>query len=331
MTMTTMYAGLELRSPLIASASPLTGRLDDLLRLEDAGVGAVILPSLFEEEVEAEAVMLHERFEAVAGIGAEAAGFFPEVDLDHLGLERHLLLVQEARERLSIPVIASLNGNTPGGWTRYALDLVDAGAQAIELNTYEVVADPRITAIEVEDRHLQLIAGVRSHVDIPICVKVSPYFTAMANVATRMAQAGADALVLFNRFYQPDLDLQTLDVTPRLELSTSSELRLPLRWIAMLRPLLPNTSLGLTTGIHMGTDLAKALLAGADAAMATSELLRNGPERAAGLLTELRQWMDDHEYDSVGQLRGSVAQHTAANPSAFERSQYRQVLTSWTP
>lgn len=329
MELRTTYLGLDLSSPLVASPSPLTGRMDSLLRLEDAGVSAVVLPSLFEEEVEAEALVLYERMEAAADVGAEAAGYFPDVDLDHLGLERHLVLVEQAAGSLSIPVIASLNGHTPGGWIRYARDLEDAGASAIELNTYEVVADPTVTAADVEQRYLDLVAGVRQEVDIPVSVKISPYFTSMAHMARALVDSGADGLVLFNRFYQPDLDLETLDVTPHLELSTESELRLPLRWTAILRPLIPHTSMAVTSGVHSGNAMAKALLAGADVAMTTSEVLREGPDRAREMLQELRDWMIDHEYSSVRQLQGSVAGHTAANPSAFERAQYQRVLQSW--
>lgn len=329
MDMSTTYLGLELAGPLVASPSPLTGRMDSLMRLEDAGVSAVVLPSLFEEEVEAEALVLYERMEAASGIGAEAAGYFPDVDLDHLGLERHLMLVQQASQALSIPVIASLNGHTAGGWVRYAKDLEDAGASAIELNTYEVVADPTATAAQVERRYLDLVRAVRERVSIPVSVKLSPYFTALPHLVLALVESGADGLVLFNRFYQPDLDLETLDVTPHLELSTESDLRLPLRWTAILRPLVPHTSMAVTSGVHSGAAMAKALLAGADVTMTTSEVLRRGPERAREMLHELRDWMLAHEYASVRQLQGSVAGHTAANPSAFERAQYQRVLQSW--
>ena len=329
MDLQSRYLGLTLRSPLVASPSPATGRLDSLLRLEDAGVGAVVLPSLFEEEVEAEAITLHERLEAGAGVHGEAADYFPDVDLDHLGLERHILLVEQAVERLSVPVIASVNGTTAGGWVRYARDLVSAGASAVELNMYDVATDPTVTGAEVEQRYLDLVAAVRDAVSVPLAVKVSPYFASFANMAARMVTAGADGLVLFNRFYQPDLDLETLDVTPRLELSRPGELRLPLRWIALLRPQLPQTSLALTSGVASGADVAKGLLAGADVVMAASELLRQGVERAGHLLAELVDWMHAHEYESVDQLRGSVAHHSAADPAAFERAQYQRVLASW--
>ncbi len=280
----TTYLGLELATPLVASPSPATGKLDSLLRLEDAGVGAVVLPSLFEEEVESEAITFHERRETGAGVSGEAMDYFPDVDLDHLGLERHVLLVEEAVERLEIPVIASVNGRSAGGWVRYAQDLVSAGAQAIELNMYDVAVDPDLTSADVERGYLELVAAVCDAVDVPVAVKLSPYFSSFANFAAQVVAAGADGLVLFNRFYQPDLDLETLDVTPRLELSRPGELRLPLRWIAILRPRLPATSLALTSGVASGADVAKGLLAGADVVMTASEMLRQGPERAAGIL-----------------------------------------------
>ena len=323
------YLGLDLASPLVASPSPLTGSLDSLLRLEDAGVGAVVLPSLFEEEVEGEPLLLLERMEAGAGVVGEAAEYFPDVDLDHLGLDRHLVLVQEAASRLSVPVVASLNGTSPGGWVRYARELVDAGARALELNMYDVAADPARSSADVEGAYLTLVAEVCRSVDVPVAVKLSPYVTSLAHFAPEVVGAGAAGLVLFNRFYQPDLDLVTLDVTARLELSRRGELRLPLRWIAILRPQLTSTSLALTSGVASGADVAKGLLAGADVVMSTSELLRSGPGRARGLLDELLAWMDEGEYADVDELRGSVAQHAASDPTAYERAQYQRVLASW--
>jgi len=325
----TTYLGLTLPSPLVASPSPATGKLDSLMRLEDAGAGAVVLPSLFEEEVEREAITFADRLEAGSGVFGEAAGYFPDIDLDHLGLERHVLLVEEASRRLSIPVIASVNGRSSGGWVRYACDLVDAGARAIELNMYDVAVDPDRTAADVEDGYLQLVAAVRSAVQVPVAVKLSPYFSSFANFAGRAVEAGADGLVLFNRFYQPDLDLETLDVTARLELSRPGELRLPLRWIAILRMQLAGTSLALTSGVASGADVAKGLLAGADVVMTASEVLRQGPARVRALLDELSEWMTAKEYESVDQLRGSVAQHAVPDPGAYERAQYQRVLSSW--
>ena len=327
--MESVYLGMTLRSPLVASPSPHTGRLDTLLRLDDAGVGAVVLPSLFEEEVETESMTLTTRMEAGSGVFGEAPGYFPDLDLDNLGLERHLMLVEEASRRLSVPVIASVNGRSAGGWVRYAQDMVEAGARAIELNMYDVAVDPTTTGAEVEAGYLDLVLAVCSAVDVPVTVKLSPYFSSFANFARRAVEHGASGLVLFNRFYQPDLDLETLDVTPKLELSRPGELRLPLRWIAVLRTQLPKTSLALTSGVAAGSDVAKGLLAGADVVMSTSELLRQGPERARELLADLRAWMEEHDYESVDQLRGSVAQHAVPDPGAYERAQYQKVLKSW--
>lgn len=327
--LSTTYLGLSLRSPLVASPSPVTGHLDSLRRLENAGVGAVVLPSLFEEEVEAEALTLTERLDHGSDMFAEAVDFFPDLPLVHLGLERHLALVSEAVELLSVPVIASVNARSPGGWLRYAREMVDAGAAAVELNMYDVAADPRLSGREVEEGYLDLIRAVRAEVDVPLAVKLSPFFSSFANFALKAVDAGADGLVVFNRFYQPDLDLETLDVTPRLELSTSSELRLPLRWTGILRPLLPTTSLALTSGVHTGQDAAKALLAGADVVMVASAVLHGGPERAGRILEALTAWLTEHEYESVRQLRGSVSAASAADPSGYERSQYLRVLASW--
>lgn len=325
----TRYLGLDLRSPLVASPSPATGSLDSLLRLDDAGVGAVVLPSLFEEEVESEALTLADRMEAGSGVFGEASEYFPDLDLDHLGLERHVLLVEQASERLTAPVIASVNGRSAGGWVRYASELVAAGARAVELNMYDVVADPSQDGAVVEQGYLALIAEVRRAVDVPIAVKLSPFFSSVGSMALRAVAAGADGLVLFNRFYAPDLDLATLDVVPRLDLSHAGEIRLPLRWIAILRPHLPTTSLALTSGVSDGPSIAKALLAGADVAMTASEVLRRGPERAGEMIAELQAWLDENDYASVDQLRGSLAQHSAPDPGAFERAQYQKVLASW--
>lgn len=323
------YLGFDLRNPLVASPSPATGRLDMLKRLEDAGIGAVVLPSLFEEEIEAEALTLEARYETGSGVNPEADHYFADLELDYLGLERHLALTEAAAEALDVPVIASLNGNSAGGWVRYARELVAAGAQAIELNMYDVAVDPMKSSAEVEAGYLDLVSLVRAAIEVPLAVKLSPYFSSLAHFTAQVVAAGADGLVLFNRFYQPDLDLTTLDVTPSLELSTPADMRLPLRWIAILRPQLPTTSLALTSGVHDGDQVAKGLLAGSDAVMVAAEVLRQGPERVGAMLAELQSWMVEQEYQSVEQLKGSVAQHTSANPGAFERAQYQRVLSSW--
>ncbi len=329
--LSTTYLGLELRTPLVASPSPLTGRISTLLELQDAGAAAVVLPSLFEEEVEAEEMALLDMMEAGAGAFGEALDFFPQVDLPNLKLDKQLRLTEEAARTLDIPVIASVNGRSAGGWVRYAKDLQDAGAQAIELNMYDLAVDPTRSAADVENAYLDLVMAVCAEVNVPVAVKLSPYFTSLAHFAKRVVLGGAAGLVLFNRFYQPDLDLDTLGVYPRLELSRPAEVRLPLRWIGVLRPQLPTTSIALTGGAHRGYELAKGLLVGADVVMTTSAVLHDGAGRARTMLDELERWMTRHEYESVAQMRGSVTQTNAADPGAFERAQYMRVLSSWRP
>jgi len=325
----TEYLGLHLRSPLVASSSPLTGNLDDLRRLEDAGAGAVVLPSLFEEQIEHEAVQVDRVLETGAGMFGEALTFFPDLGDYDTGPDRALELVRRAREALDVPVIASLNGVSPGGWLEHARLLEEAGAHALELNLYLVAADPELTAQALEDRYLELVRSVRAGLRIPLAVKIGPFFTALAHTARELVRAGADGLVLFNRFYQPDLDLETLAVEPRLALSTSEELRLPLRWIALLHGHLGEASLGATTGIHTAADALKALLAGADVAMLASALLASGPPHLQRLERDMVEWMAEREYTSVRQLRGSVSQQSAEDPTAFERANYMRTLHSY--
>jgi dihydroorotate dehydrogenase (fumarate) len=327
--LTTTYLGLRLRTPLIASASPLTGRLDTLAALEDAGASAVVLPSLFEEEVEADAWQLHDLLEGGANSFAEAAGFFPDFEFGDTGPQGHIKLLCAAKDMLRIPVIASVNGVTPGGWTRYAEQLTDAGADAIELNLYAVAADSHRSGVRVEEDYLKVIELVRGHIDVPLAVKLSPFFSATAHFARRAAAAGADALVLFNRFYQPDLDLDTRGVRPRLELSQPAELRLPLRWLAIIRSQLPSVGLAATTGVHSGFDAAKALLAGADAVMMASVLLRHGPRYLSRIEAELSAWLTQQDYQTVGQARGSVSRLGAPDPAAYERANYLRTLASY--
>jgi len=327
--METTYLGLRLRSPLVASASPLTGRLSSLLALERAGAAAVVLPSLFEEEVEDESMRLHERLEAGANSFPEAGDFFPSLEFDDIGPQRHVKLAAAARDALSVPVIASVNGTTPGGWVRYAQLMADAGADAIELNLYSVAADPWRGCASVELSYLEVVQLVRGAIEVPLAVKLSPFLSATAHFARRVVEAGADGLVLFNRFYQPDIDLDSLDVLPRVELSDPRELRLPLRWLAILRPQLPSTSLAATSGVHSGLDAAKALLVGADVVMMTSALLRHGPSHLTRVEAELVAWLAEREYESVGQLRGSVSHHAATDPTGFERANYLRTLASY--
>jgi dihydroorotate dehydrogenase (fumarate) len=326
----TRYLGLELRSPIVASASPLTGDPETARRLEDAGVGAIVLPSLFEEEIVNEEMGLNSSLEAGAGQFAEALEYFPTIDaIPNVG-ERYLARLAEIKAQSTVPVIASLNASTTGGWVSYARLMQDAGADAVELNLYRVAADPIKNASQMDAADLDLIAAVKAAITIPLAVKLSPYYSAFANFARGVVERGADGLVLFNRFYQPDLDLESLEVVPKVELSHSADLRLPLRWIAILRPELgPAVSLAASSGIHTGADVAKELLVGADVAMMTSALLRHGPERARTVEAELRAWMVECEYESVAQLRGSASQATAVDPSAFERANYMKTLRSW--
>ena len=325
------YLGLDLRSPIVASSSPLTGGLASARLLEQAGAAAIVLPSLFEEEVVNEELQLNRSLEAGSEQFAEALGYFPTIDAIADAGDRYLTRLGQFKAELTVPVIASLNAATTGGWVRYARLIQDAGADALELNLYHVVADPRMTADEREATDLALIAAVRDAVTIPLAVKLSPYYSAFASFAAHAVDAGADGLVLFNRFYQPDLDLDTLDVVNRVDLSRPSELRLPLRWIAILRPQLGKAvSLAATTGIQSGRDAVKALLVGADVAMMTSALLREGPAHVRVVEAELVDWMTEHEYESVTQLCGSASQATVADPTAFERANYMDVLHSWT-
>jgi dihydroorotate dehydrogenase (fumarate) len=294
----TRYLGMELRSPLVASASPLTGSLDGLAKLEAAGAGAVVLPSLFEEELEE---------------ASRPAAY--------------LALISQARQALSIPVIASLNGVSRSGWVGCATRMEQAGADAVELNIYYVSSRPGRSGSEIEWRYLDVVRSVRRAIHIPLAVKLSPYFSSLANMAGQLAEAGANGLVLFNRFYQPDVNIEALEVAPRLELSTSVELRLPLRWVAILHRRF-GLSLAASTGVHTAEDAIKTLLAGADVAMMTSALLRNGPDHLRPLESGLRDWMDRHRYETVDQLRGLLSQRSIPDPAAFERANYIMTLAS---
>jgi dihydroorotate dehydrogenase (fumarate) len=326
----TSYLGLELRSPIVASASPLTGEPDTARLLDEAGIGAIVLPSLFEEEILNDEIQLNRSLEAGSGQFAEALEYFPTIESFPSVGERYLACLSRIKAQSSVPVIASLNASTTGGWVRYAALMQAAGADALELNLYRVAADSGRTAAQMDAADLDLIAEVRASITIPLAVKLSPYYSALANFAGQAIGRGADGLILFNRFYQPDLDLETLDVVARVELSRPSELRLPLRWIAILRPQLgAAVSLAASSGIHSGTDVVKELIVGADVAMMTSALLQHGPGHVRAVEAELRDWMAEHEYESVAQLRGSASQATAEDPSAFERANYMATLHSW--
>ena len=327
----TTYLGLELRSPLVASPSPLTREQDSVLQLVAAGAAAIVLPSLFEEEIVHEELELNRSLETGADQFAEALDYFPNIEPFAGVGDRYLARLQRIKARAGVPVIASLNATTSGGWVRYAGLMQEAGADALELNLYHLAADPTRTAADMEALDLELIAAVRDAITIPLAVKLSPYYSALASFARQAVERGADGLVLFNRFYQPDFDLETFEVVPRLELSVPSELRLPMRWTAILRPQLgPAVSLAASSGIHGGTDAIKALMVGADVAMTTSALLHHGPEHLRTIEDELVAWMTEHEYESVDQLRGSASAAAVEDPSAFERANYMRTLRSWT-
>jgi dihydroorotate dehydrogenase (fumarate) len=326
----TTYLGLRLRSPIVASASPLTGAIDSLRELEAAGVGAAVLPSLFEEQIEHEEIDLHELLEHATHSFGEAETWFPELDGYNTGPRAYLEHVREAKSSVSIPIIASLNGVSQGGWLRYARLCEEAGADALELNVYAVEVDPRHSATEVEERTVELVREVRRSVSIPLAVKVGPFYSAFSNFAAQLVSAGADGLVLFNRFLQPDIDLETLEVAPWLALSSPAELRLPLRWIAILRGSV-GISLAGTSGVHDWQGVLKLLLAGADAVMIASAPLSRGPVVVEEMLHGLREWMTDREYRSVEQLKGSMSHASGPDPAAFERGNYMRALVSYAP
>jgi dihydroorotate dehydrogenase (fumarate) len=309
----TRYLGMDLRSPLVASSSPLTGNLDGLRRLEAAGAGALVLPSLFEEELASSGARPAPGHGDRAGYGA--------------GPDAYLSLVERAKKELSVPVIASLNGVSRGGWSGYATRLEEAGADALELNVYYVSSRPGQSGSDVEWHYLDVVRAVRRATGIPLAVKLSPYFSSLANMAGQLVEAGANGLILFNRFYQPDLDIEAMEVLPALELSTSVELRLPLRWIAILHRR-HRVSLAASTGVHTATDVVKVLLAGADVAMMTSALLRNGPDHLRPLEIQVRDWMDRHGFETLDRLRGRLSQRSVPDPAAFERANYIKTLAS---
>lgn len=329
MDLGTKYLGLTLANPVVAAASPATGEINRLKGLEEAGVAAVVLPSLFEEQIEHEAMALHHGLDYGSDSFPEVmGGYFPEMDDYNTGPGEYLNLVNAAKTELTIPVIGSLNGVSSGGWTMYAKILEDAGVDALELNIYSVAADPGQDSGSVENRYLELVEQVRSKVEIPVAVKIGPYFSALTSFARRLESAGANALVLFNRFYQPDIDLKTLSVDPSLHLSTSVEMRLVLRWIAILRDKV-TCDLAATTGVHTAEDVVKLILAGTDVAMMASAILANGPSRVTSVLEGVNGWLEANGYESVDQARGSVSQENAPDPSEYERGNYMKTLISF--
>jgi dihydroorotate dehydrogenase (fumarate) len=326
--LTTTYLGLALTSPIVASASPLSRRLDSARRLEAAGVGAIVTHSLFEEQITHQSLELDYYLDLGTHSHNESLTYFPDLDRYDVGPEAYLRHIESVKHAVGVPVIGSLNGFSKGGWVEYAHSIQEAGADALELNMYYVPANPEDTSAELERMYLELLAEVRGRVTIPLAVKLSPFFTSLPNMARRFTEAGADGLVLFNRFYQPDLDLELFDVTPTLDLSTSHELRLPLRWIALLYGRV-KADLALTSGVHRAEDVIKAIMAGASVAMMASELLANGIERVRSILNDVGDWMEEYGFTSVAQMRGSMSQRGVAQPSAFERANYMKALNNY--
>ena len=329
MDLTTTYLGLKLRTPLVPSASPLSDEIDSIKRMEDAGASAVVLYSLFEEQLRQDRLELHHHMESGTFSFAEALTYFPEPEEYHLGPEEYLKHIATAKKSVKIPIIASLNGSSPGGWTQYAKLVQQAGADALELNIYYIPTNLNLPAGEVEQTYFDILKAVKSEVTIPVAVKLSPFFTNFANMAKRLNETGADGLVLFNRFYQPDIDLDTLEVKPNILLSTPMAMRVPLRWIAILYGHL-KCSLAATSGIHRASDVLKMLMAGADVTMLCSTLIRHGVGHIQVIEKDLVAWMEEHEYESVAQLKGSLSQKNCPAPSAFERAQYMRAISSYT-
>ncbi len=328
--LSTTYLGLNLSNPLVAASSTLSKKLDSAKKLEDAGVGAIVMYSLFEEQIEHDQKFLDFTLNQGTESFAEALTYFPDLKEYNVGPEDYLELLASIKKSVNVPVIASLNGISSGGWTSYAKKMEQAGADALELNIYYLPTETETTSAEIEDSYVDLVADVKKEINIPLALKLSPYFTALPSFANRLVKAGADGLVLFNRFYQPDLDVETLEVKPNLVLSNSNELRLPLRWVAILYGRV-QADLALTTGVHSATDMVKATMAGANVSMVASELLLKGPERATSLLAEFKSWMETYEYQSVQQMIGSMSQKNVADPAAFERANYMKTLNSYNP
>ncbi len=330
MDLSTRYLGLQLKHPLVPSASPLSHTVDGIRRLEDDNAAAVVMYSLFEEQITSESQQLDHYLSMGTDTFGEALSYFPDFEHFHVGPDQYLELIRAAKEACDIQIIGSLNGVSTGGWIKYAKMIEEAGADALELNIYYLPADPAMTGAAVEEMYLNVVKDVKASISIPLAVKLSPFFSAMANMAFRLQVAGVDGLVLFNRFYQPDFDLDALEVTPNLKLSNPYELRLPLRWIAMLYGRI-NIDYALTTGVHSHLDVLKGLMAGANVTMMASELLLNGTKRMPAILAEMQTWMEEHEYESVQQMIGSMSQQHVAEPAAFERANYMKVLDSWRP
>lgn len=328
MDMTTTYLGLRLAHPLITGASPLVDHLDVVRQLEDAGAAAITMHSLFEEQIATDREAMWDQFDAHAHTNAEAGTYFPRQDEYALGPDQYLEQIRRIKEAVAVPVIASLNGVTGDGWTNYARAMQQAGADALEVNVYAVATDPRMSGVAIEQRVVEAARLVREAVAIPVAVKLSPFFSSIAHLARELEGAGVDGLVLFNRFYQPDLDIEHLDVMPRLKLSDSSELLLRLRWLAILSGQFDG-SLAASGGVHTAADAIKAIMTGADAVQLVSTLLQHGPQHLAILRREIDHWMVEHEYESVAQMRGSMSLQRCPDPAAYERGNYVKLLQTW--
>ena len=326
--MNTRYLGLSLKNPLIASSSPLTANIDDVKRLQDAGVSAIVLPSLFEESIQLEQKQL-DKFVHMQALGNVEADSYHPVPEEYKGeVDSYLEHLHTVKTALDIPVIASLNGITNSGWLEYGKELMQAGADALELNVYYVAANPDESGESVEERYLQLLKSIRENINIPVVMKLSSQFSSVANMVSKLQAGGADGVVLFNRFYQPDIDLESLTISPQLSLSNQEEALLRVRWIALIRGRV-DLSIAATGGFHTANDVLKALLAGADAVYLCSVLLKNGPEFCQNLLKDINDWLIDHEYESVDQMKGSVSQFCAIDPASYEHSNYRDVIKNY--
>lgn len=326
--LSSQYLGLKIRSPFVVGASPLTEKLDKLLELEAAGAGAVVTHSLFEEQLTSETAVASELFDASSDVSAEAASFFPRSSDYTLGPDAYLDQIALLKSRLRIPVIASLNGNTLGGWISYAGLIERAGASALELNIYEIITDVETSSEDVESRLCAIVRAVKDRITIPLCVKLSPFYTALPALIRRLHASGASGVTLFNRFYQPDLDIENLEAAPRLQLSTSSELLLRLRWLAILSGRFP-ISLILSGGIHSALDAIKAVMAGADALQMVSFLLQRDAPAFSAMVSDFREWMKTHQYENISQMRGALSHKNSPNPAAFERANYLRILQLW--
>jgi len=327
--LSTTYLGLKLKNPLVASASPMSKKVERAQRLEEAGIAAIVMYSLFEEQIIHESLELDHFLTRGSNSSAEALSYLPDSGMYALGPKKYIEHLTALKKAVKIPVIGSLNGVSKGGWIEYARHIQDAGADALELNLYYIPTDPALSASDVESAQVDLVAAVKANLpQVPLAIKLSPYYTSLPHFAKRLAEAGADGLVLFNRFYQPDFDLEALEVIPNLDLSTSSDLRLPLRWVSILHGQV-NADLALTSGIHTAQDALKAMMAGAKVAMMASNLLHNGEQAVPSMLNEIGWWMQTHEYESIQQMQGSMSRQSVAEPAAFERANYMRVLNSW--